>query len=64
MRSFVNISERNAEESLQSHVCEVGFHHMTDRHCVWCHETDGKEGGGRMSEIHIAVRSLDTYKNN
>jgi hypothetical protein len=37
MRSFENINE----ETLKSDACEVGFQHMTDRHCQCCCETEG-----------------------
>jgi hypothetical protein len=55
MRSFEKINDN--EERLQTDMCEVGFQHMTGRHCQCCHENKGEEEGGENeSEIHTVMR--------
>jgi hypothetical protein len=41
MRSFENFNE----EWLESDACEVGFQHLTDKHCQCCHKTEGRRRG-------------------
>jgi hypothetical protein len=51
MINFKNINEETLKNGCRvMYVCEVGFQHMTDRHCHCCHGTERRRRGSGGQE--------------